>query len=178
MKARMIMLLLFFSVAYSLMAQNGHNQVQLFVAGGKPHTSEQPGLGGGIKGLYGQGEHGQFTLTASLMKFHAKKAIDLREYTIRVVPVLAGYRQNLSKFYIEPQIGIGELGGKMDINGDYARPSVAAFCWGLGMGINYRRFDVGLRYLHARSIEGQDAGLWYDKKFGYTALHFGYNIFR
>jgi hypothetical protein len=91
---------------------------------------------------------------------------------------MLGYRLNISKFYIEPQAGIGELGGKYNLTGDYVRPSVAAFIWSAGAGFYHRRFNAGLRYVHSRGIEGMDAGAWHDRKFHYAGIHFGYALFR
>ena len=90
---------------------------------------------------------------------------------------MAGYKQNIDKFYLEPQIGYGELGGKIDIGGDYARPSVGAFFWAVGAGYNHKRISIGLRFQQAHGAESASAGTWHDKEFHYTAIHLGYKLF-
>jgi hypothetical protein len=172
-----IFLLLLLTVSV-VNAQKGNNQLQVFGEAGIANDAQKPGFGAGIKGALGVGEAGQLTLTAGVMKFRSRKVMDVPQYTTRLIPVLAGYKHHSGKFYFEPQLGIGELGGKIEMNGDYARPSVAAFCWAIGIGIDHRRFDVGVRYLATRGIEGKDAGTWYDRKFHYTGLHLGYKLFR
>jgi hypothetical protein len=178
MKRLCIFLAAFIGGCVSTTAQKGNNNIQLVAETGLPLRVDQPGFGGFIKGLYGTGKNGQLTFTAGVSKFYSKKMADAPDATTRLVSVLLGYKHHVSRFYIEPQAGLGELGGKYNLIGDYSRPSVAAFYWGAGAGIQLRRFDIGLRYVHVKGIEGTDAGVWHDRKFEYAGLHIGYNLFR
>jgi hypothetical protein len=166
------------SISLCSLAQKGNNALSLVAEGGYAGDQYDPGYGAFVKGLYGVGEYGQLTLMAGMSRFRAKSTAGEFSSTTRLVPVLAGYKQHFYNFYIEPQIGYGELGGKQDIGGDYARPSVGAFFWAIGVGIDIKRFDFGLRYQGAQATGGSSAGLWNDKIIQFVGLHAGYTIFK
>lgn len=86
----------------AIIAQKGRNQLNLVVGANVP--------------LY-QNDRG----------FRSKRSIEQTTTSTPLIPVLAGYKQNIHKFYIELQGGYGELAGKINIGGDYARPSGATF---------------------------------------------------
>jgi hypothetical protein len=165
-------------ISFCSHAQKGNNALNIMVEGGYAGDQYDPGYGAFLKGLYGVGKHGQLTLMAGVSKFRAKDAPDQLSSTTRLVPFLAGYKQHFYNFYIEPQVGYGELGGKQDIGGDYARPSLGAFFWAFGVGVNVKRFDFGLRYQGAQATGGSSAGLWNDKIIQFVGLHAGYAIFK
>ncbi|MEO7462308.1 MAG: hypothetical protein ABIT96_06240, partial [Ferruginibacter sp.] len=77
---------------------------------------------------------------------------------------------------IEPKIGLGELGGRIYINGDYQRPSVAAMFGGLSAGYTIKRFNLGINFLIAHGIENSSAGTWYNKNLHYTSAFVGYDV--
>lgn len=89
---------------------------------------------------------------------------------------MVGYKQKLEKFYVEPQIGYGEYGGKIKFSGDYARPSVGAFFWAVGAGYDFKRIDIGIRYQSVHGAEGTSAGVWHNKGFHHTGFYIGYTI--
>ncbi len=159
-------------------AQKGNNAVTLIAEGTVPVYQNDQGFGGFIKGLYGIGKSAQLTFTAGVSKFHSKDNVELSKTTTRLIPFLAGYKQNLYKFFIEPQIGFGELGGKIFFSGDYARPSIGALFWALGAGYNFKRIVIGLRFESVHGVEGSSSGLWHNENFHYTGIHIGYNIFQ
>ena len=130
-----------------------------------------------MKGMYGIGKSAQLTLVTGVSGFSSKRSIGQTRTNIRLIPVLAGYKQNFKNFYFEPQLGYGELGGKIDIGGDYARPSVCAFFWAVGAGYDHKRINIGLRFQQAHGVESASAGLWHNKDFHYTAIHLGYKLF-
>jgi hypothetical protein len=169
-----VLVMVFLPFVIAVKAQKGNNNIHLMAEAGL--AEDNAGFGGLAKGLYGVGKQGQLTFTAGVSKFVSGEKT-ARSNT-RLVSFLLGYRQNLSKFYIEPQAGIGELGGKYNLTGDYSRPSVAAFIWSAAAGIRHRRIDIGLRYVSAKGIEGAEAGTWHDRKFRYACLHFGYALIR
>jgi hypothetical protein len=160
------------------LAQKGNNALSIMVEGGYAGDQYDPGYGAYVKGLYGVGEHGQLSLMAGISKFRLNNTPGQLMSTTRLVPFLAGYKQHFYNFYIEPQIGYGELGGKQDIGGDYARPSVGAFFWAIGAGVDVKRFELGLRYQGAQATGGSSAGLWNDKIIQFVGLHAGYTIFK
>ena len=160
---------------YTTCAQQGNNQIRILAEVSVGEDAVQAGYGGYIKFLYGVGSSAQVTLTAGV-----KKSNEVARYknTIRAVPVLLGYKQNLRRFYAEPQAGFGELGGRHDIGGDWARPSRGALFWALGAGYNFNRLDLGLRYQAADAVHKQGpAGSVYNR-FDYFGLYAGYVLWR
>lgn len=141
-----------------------------------PLFQNHPGFGFFLKDSYGICKSGQLTLSAGLSNFTSKNSIVTGNITTRLVPFLFGYKQNIKKFFIEPKIGIGELGGRILENGDYQRPSVAAMFGGLGAGYTIKSFNLGINFLSAQGIENSSAGIWYNKSFHYTSLFAGYNL--
>jgi hypothetical protein len=175
-KSIFLFLLILFTNAV-VNAQKGRNQVNLVAEATVPVYQNDRGFGGFIKGMYGIGKSAQLTLTTGISRFRSKNSIEQIATNTRLIPVLAGYKQNFHKFYIEPQAGYGDLGGKVNTGGDYARPSVAAFFWAIGGGYDHNRVNIGLRFQQVHGAESAAAGIWHDKDFNYTAIHFGYKIF-
>lgn len=95
-----------------------------------------------------------------------------------MIPVLLGYKQHIRQFYVEPQAGLGEMGGKINWGtGDYSRPSVTTLYAGAGVGIDIKRFELGLRYQYAKGIDSPEAGIWSNRNFEFLGQHAGYKIF-
>jgi hypothetical protein len=166
-----------FYIATALFAQKGRSQLNLEVETPVPIYQTERGFGGFIKGMYGLGRSAQLTLMTGISGFRSRRSIEQTITNTRLIPVLAGFKQNFQKFYIEPQAGYGELGGKINIGGDYARPSVGAFFWAIGAGYDHKRINIGLRFQQAQGAESVAAGVWHDKDFHYTAIHLGYKLF-
>jgi len=175
-KKHLIFSLLFVLGVCSGKAQKGSNQVTLIAESTVPIYQNDQGLGSFIKGSYGIGKSAQLTFTAGYSKFHSKNSVEIQKTTTRLIPFLVGYKQNINKFYVEPQIGFGELGGKISDHGDFANPSVGALFWALGAGYNIKQFVIGVRFQSAHAVEGSAAGLWHNLNFHYTAVHVGYTI--
>lgn len=164
-------------ISISTKAQKGNNEFSINAEAGIGSNSD---IGVGIFGkyLYGIGKSSQLTFSAGITSFGTFLIKENEPYAIRTIPFLAGYKYNFSRFFVEPQIGIGELAGKVDIGGDVARPSVAAAFGGIGAGYSFNsKLNIGVRFLAAHGIEGSSAGMWNDKDFNYTSLFVGYNIF-
>ncbi|MGH2564089.1 MAG: outer membrane beta-barrel protein [Ginsengibacter sp.] len=159
-------------------AQKGNNQVTVIAEGTVPVYQNDQGFGGFIKGLYGIGKSAHLTFTAGVSEFTSKKNVELSKTTTRLIPFMAGYKQNLNKFFVEPQIGFGELGGKIFSDGDYARPSIGALFWAFGAGYNFNRIVIGVRFESVHGVEGSSSGLWHNQNFHYTGIQVGYNIFQ
>src|SRR5215216_6431513 len=147
-------LISFLSFYFTSIGQKGTNQLKIIGELVLPANDYKVGGGGFIKGTYGVGKSAQLSLMAGVLKFASKDKVII-ESTVRLVPVLVGYKYNISRFYIEPQIGYGEIGGRIKINGDYARPSAGAFYWAVGGGYDYKRIDAGLRYQTAHGKEDE-----------------------
>jgi hypothetical protein len=156
-------LLLIFSMLIFLSAQAQEKKIQLeIIAEFENLTNQnQNGFGGFVKGLYSINKRTAVTLISGISKFHFQES----KTTLRMIPFLAGLKKNFKVFYFEPSIGIGELGGKVDIGGDRANPSVAAIFLAWTTGLEYKRFDAGVRYQYAKGLD--NAGLWHDKEFAY-----------
>ena len=175
---RQFLFFILFSILCSdINAQKGINMLSLNGEVTIPVFQNDQGFGFYLKDLYGIGKSGQLTLSAGVSKFNSKNSIETGNITTRFVPFLFGYKQNIQKFFIEPKIGIGELGGKILKNGDYQRPSIAAMFGGLGAGYTIRRFNLGINFLTAHGIENASAGIWYNKNFHYTSVFVGYDLF-
>lgn len=133
-----------------------------------------------IKGMYGLSKNGQLTLTASFARLPVVKGLFNDKYGhVRVISVQAGYRHHIGRFFIEPQAGIGETGGRVLLieEGDVARPSVAAAITALNIGYTMKRFSVGIRIFSAQGIEKPEAGIWYDRDIYYAGIFVAYRLF-
>ena len=166
-------------------AQKGANEVKLIaeaafsipVANGWSDDFVT-GLGMYGKGYYGIGRAAQLTLMVGLSKFRNNTSFQNSKTNTHMIPVLLGYKQHIRQFYIEPQAGLGELGGKIFWGtGDYSRPSVTTVFGGLGVGIDVKRLELGLRYQYAKGIDSPEAGIWSRRSFEFLGLHAGYRIF-
>lgn len=151
------------SAAYS---QQGNNQIGVGIDLGLPlgdfGDGYSFGYGGYVKGLYGIGTAGQITLTTGYTVFPAKKvledALGADKITSSIIPVLAGYRHNFNGFYVEPQLGYGSYGTKIDGGSFSAKGSSGAFTYAVGLGFAKGGFDAGVRYQGA-SKDGSSTSL-------------------
>lgn len=176
---KQLLFLILFSIFFSATnAQKGNNVLSINAETSIPAFQNNHGFGFFLKGAHGIGKSGQLTLSVGVSKFNSKNSTETGDVTTRVVPVLFGYKQNIRKFFIEPKIGIGELGGKISKDGDYQRPSIAAMFGGLGSGYTFKRFNVGINFLAVRGIDNASAGIWHNKNFHYTSIFLGYDLFR
>lgn len=169
------LLLLFLWYGYTTHAQKGDNQVRVLAEVSVGQDAVQPGFGGYVKFLYGVGSSAQLTLTTGVKKSNEVARV---KNTIRVVPVLVGYKYNLKKFYAEPQLGFGELGGRQDIGGDWARHSKGALFLALGAGYNTNHIDLGIRYQKGNVVNRQGLPESVYNRFHYVGLYVGYILWR
>lgn len=160
----------------NVVAQKGNNQFFVIAEGTVPAFQDDQGFGGYLKGAYGIGNSSQLTFMAGMSRFNSKTSVEKPKTTTRLIPLMAGFKQNVQKCYIEPQIGFGELGGRVLLNGDYAHSSVGALFWALGAGYNFNHFFAGLRFESVHGVEGSNAGLWHNANFHYTGVCIGYHI--
>lgn len=176
MLKKIIVFAFFMLLIFTLNAQKGNNI--LCVNGEAAVLSQSGALGGGlnVKGLYGIGKYGQLSATIGFTVFNTNNSMNLKNSRVRFIPFFIGYRQNIKHFFVEPQAGIGELGGKTDMDGDYSRPSVAAIFGALGVGYHIKKLNFGLRFQSAHGIENTSAGIWHDKDFYYTGIFIEYTI--
>lgn len=169
--------ILFNILCADINAQKGNNILSLNGEVTIPIFQNDQGVGFFLKYSHGISKSRQLTVSGGVAKFNSKNSIETGEITTRLIPFLFGYKQNIQNFFIEPKIGIGELGGKILKNGDYQRPSIAAMFGGLGAGYTIRRFNLGINFLTALGIENYSAGIWYNKNFHYTSVFVSYDIF-
>ncbi|CAN5157885.1 hypothetical protein BH09BAC2_BH09BAC2_13570 [soil metagenome] len=177
MYRKVLFFILFSTICFDINAQKGENMLSLNGEVTIPVFQYHRGFGFFLKDSYGISKSGQLTLSAGVSKFTSNNSIATGNIITRLVPFLFGYKQNIHKFFFEPKIGIGELGGKILDNGDYQRPSVAAMFVGIGAGYTVKRFNPGINFLSAYGIENASAGIWHNKNFHYTSLFIGYNLF-
>ena len=158
-------------------AQKGNNSVSINAEATIPSFQDDHGFGGFAKGLYGVGGSAQLTLSIGFSKFRSNDSVDAGKVETSLIPFLFGYKQNIKKFFIEPKIGLGELGGKIPLGGDYSRPSITALFGGLSTGYAFHRLSIGIAFLASRGIDNASAGIWHDEKFHYTSVFVGYDLF-
>jgi hypothetical protein len=178
---KQLLLLLLVVLASAVQAQKGSNAIKILGEAGIPQKDFNPGAGAQVKFLYGVCQSGQIGLTAGFTRFTAKETSvggDFDPTRLTTIPVMLGYRHHVGRFYLEPQAGYGALNGRIDIGGDWARPSVGAFYWSVGAGFVHRRLEVGVRYLSAHGAEGMDAGTWHNKNFHFVGVHAGYTLWQ
>ncbi|MEJ7588874.1 MAG: hypothetical protein WKI04_15065 [Ferruginibacter sp.] len=161
----------------NLVAQKGNNELNITGEAGTTINQNARCFGGFIKGLYGIRKSAQLTFSAGLLNCRNKNTLREEQSSTRLVPFLVGYRQYLHRFFVEPQMGIGELGGRIKMEGDYVRPSVAALFGAIGLGYSFGKITGGIRFQTAQGIEGRDAGTWHDKNFHYAGIFIGYDLF-
>ena len=131
-------------------AQTGNNQVSIGAEVGIP-TGEfgevfKTGFGGSAKYLHGIGTAGQLTGTIGLTAFKMKGSIDEAKLNTSIIPILAGYRHNFGRFYVEPQAGYGIIRAKVKVLGESMSGSEGAFTWAAGAGYQVSGIDLGVRY--------------------------------
>ncbi len=176
--SRHLLFLVSFSVLFHIAnAQRDDNNLTVIGEAAIPIFQDDGGFGFHLKGLYGVGKSAQLTLSAGVCKFNSENSIETGKSKTRLIPFLFGYKHNIQRFFIEPRFGIGELGGKESIGGDYARQSVAAMFGGLHAGYTINRLSLGINFLTAHGIENASAGSWHNKNFHYTSLFVGYDLF-
>lgn len=156
-------------------AQKGNNELSINVEAAINNDVFGPGIFG--KYAYGIGKSSELTFRVGITAF-STVFVKPDYHVTNTIPFLAGYKYNFNRFFVEPQIGIGALNGKVDIGGDIARPSVAAAYAGIGAGYAFHsKLNIGIRFLAANGIENSSAGMWNDKNFNYTSLFVGYTFF-
>ena len=157
--------------------QQGNDQAQIIAESGFPLNGYKPGFGGYLKGFMGVGNNGQISFTFGVAKFSDPDPDTHHKTTTTLIPFLAGYRHNIIRFYIEPQLGFGAFNGNIDIGGDRSKPSNGAFFWAINGGYTYKRIDIGLRYQQAHRSNGDVPGYWEDRSFGFAAAYFAFSLY-
>ena len=135
-------------------AQKGNNQIGVGVDLGLPMgdfgDAYKLGIGGYVKGLFGIGSAGQISLTTGYTSFSAKDefkdALGADKIKGSVIPIMVGYRHNFTGFYVEPQVGYGIYGTKIEGGIFEMDDSEGAFTYALGLGYSVNGFDIGARY--------------------------------
>ncbi|MBN9299825.1 MAG: hypothetical protein J0I41_22675 [Filimonas sp.] len=174
---QLFFIVLFSSIISGVYAQKGNNALSVNGEVAVPFLQDNNGFGFSLKGAYGIGKSAQLTLSAGFSTFKPRTSGKSEDATTRIIPILFGYKQNIQHFFIEPKVGIGELGGKVSVGGDYAKPSVAAFFGGITAGYSLKQVSFGVNFLTANGIENSSAGLWYNKSFHYTSIFVSYDLF-
>ena len=132
-------------------------------------TYFKTGVGGYVKGMFGVGKSGQVTVTSGYSSF--KEAGDWEDFTttVTIVPLLFGYRHNFNSFFVEPQLGYGIYGAKVNaFEEGFTSESGGAFTWAAGVGYVFaNQIEVSARYQ-----TGGQQGV----NFSLFGLRLGYNF--
>jgi len=146
-------------------AQKGNNQIgvgaDVAIPVGDFGDAFKTGYGGTVKGMYGVGTGGQITLTSGYTTFTAKDLPSEVDVKAGIIPILLGYRQNFSGFYVEPQAGYGIYTSKVSGmgSGNDGSDSNGAFTWAAGIGYVLKQgLDLGARYQSGHK-DGNTTGL-------------------
>jgi hypothetical protein len=127
------------------------------------------GMGGYVKGMFGVGKSGMVTVTSGYSSF--KEAGDYEDFTttVTIVPLLFGYRHNFNGFFVEPQLGYGIYGVKVNsFDEGFDSESGGAFTWAAGVGYVFaNQIEVSARY----QTGGQQG-----TNFSLFGLRLGYNF--
>ena len=141
----------FFGFSILSTAQKGNNLVGISLDAGIPLGDfgdfAQVGPGGVVRGLYGIGTAGHVTLTTGYSYFRWKDLISGEDANSHIIPVLIGYRQNFSAFFVEPYLGYANYGEKYSYLNNTSSASVGSFAWGGGLGWGRSGFEGGARFL-------------------------------
>jgi hypothetical protein len=148
MKRNLLSLALMIFVVNYCFAQKGNNQISLgaevnFLASNGYSSIYHPGFGGGVKGLYGIGDAGQLSLSATYSAFGGKSSSPYGDQTLTLLPILAGYRYNLKGgLYFEGQVGLAILTTKAS-GFSFSQTNFAAAA---NIGYTIHGFDISARY--------------------------------
>jgi hypothetical protein len=134
-------------------AQKGTNKLMLGADVAIPtgDFADLANVGGGIMGklLFGISGSDQITATTGVT-FHGGKSLDGipsdLKLTMRVIPILGGYRHNFNGLFIEPQVGVGIFGATAKYQGESDSNSDNGFAWAVGFGYSKNNFETGVRY--------------------------------
>lgn len=176
MKKLWMALLLLCICSEMITAQSKKIQLTLLPEAGLVSFDGKSGSGWGLyaKASFVTSSTGALTLTSGMGRASLKKLIGSSEdYAIRSIPILIGYEHAMGNFRIEPQLGLGELGGKYTLSGVVARPSVASLFSALTLRYQWKPISVGLRAQYQKSIEGKEAGIWYRSRMGFYTIQVG-----
>lgn len=176
MKKLWMALLLLCICSETITAQSKKIQLTLLPEAGLVSFDGKSGSGWGLyaKASFVTSSTGALTLTTGMGSAGLRKLVgSSEEYVIRSIPVLLGYEHAMGNFRIEPQLGLGELGGKYTLSGVVARPSVASLFSALAVRYQWKPISVGLRAQYQKSIEGNEAGTWYRSIMGFYTIQVG-----
>ena len=176
MKKLWMGLLLLCICSETITAQSKKFRLTLLPEAGLVSFDGKSGSGWGLyaKASFVTSSTGALTLKSGMGRASLKKLIGSSEdYAIRSIPILIGYEHAMGNFRIEPQLGLGELGGKYTLSGVVARPSVASLFSALTLRYQWKPISVGLRAQYQKSIEGKEAGIWYRSRMGFYTIQVG-----
>jgi Outer membrane protein beta-barrel domain len=157
----------------STFAQKGNNRIGVGADLSLP-TSDfgtyfKTGIGVYAKGMFGVGKSGQVTFTGGYSSFKEAGTWEDFTTTITIVPLLVGYRHHFHGVFVEPQIGYGVYGNKVNsVEEGFFTESGGAFTWAAGVGYTFtKQIEVSARYQ-----TGGQKGI----NFGLFGLRLGYNF--
>lgn len=125
--------------------------------------------GASAKYLNGVGNSAQTTFSLGFLKSSTSEEINGVKYktSTTLIPLLVGYRQRLSAFYVEPQAGLSINTNKSTSNGVPDNKTKLAFAYAIGAGyITEGGFDLGVRFFNTTQSGSK----------GMFIFHVGYNF--
>jgi hypothetical protein len=178
MKKNVLLMAIACSSLY-LQAQLTKRNYQLILSGETffPVCPSRSGYGLQIEYLKPVNTTGNFTVATGGRYFRESNSLYPR--SMLMIPVLAGYRQRLKRFFIEPQIGAGKLFElTKPFNTDRTqRLSNNAFMYGVQTGFAGKKMSIGATFINARSLNNvENNNYWVEKNFRNYGLFLGYRI--
>jgi hypothetical protein len=179
MKRNLLLLVLLLMNAIKINAQQGTNALSMEPNAGIGWNGGVIGGGVFLKGQLGLGGRSSVTLSAGYLSFGQENKIAGKNDQVRLVPVMAGYKYNIDAFYMEPKVGIGEIGGRYDIDGDYARPSELGLFYGFGAGWDFGRLYAELNLCTgAQSLDSGKDQYLKNGRYLFSGLKAGFYLFK
>ncbi|GAA4340564.1 hypothetical protein [Flaviaesturariibacter amylovorans] len=166
MKKRSVLLFLLFVLCQQVSAQR--KSLSLGTLFGSSLRQAGFGYGLSLEGYRSSRHGGAFSLSAGVLRL-SDGGIKGDDRTT-LLSLQFGYRQQFHRFYLQPRLGIGAMNGRIDIGGDWARSSVAAFFGTLETGYSPGRFQLGAFLQWTRGIEGSNAGTWHNRSLPFAGL--------
>jgi hypothetical protein len=149
-------------------------QIKLHTSLAVPHGIEKTGIGLYAKVEKKLGHNGSFTATTGLTGFPNGWAIidefsSRQQSVINMIPFMLGYKRNWNSFYLEPQVGYGQMKVQNFSQFGWYKFNRGAIMFGAGIGYEKNKWDLGLRYHAAKMEEIYDL-------FDFAKLHIGYTL--
>lgn len=145
-----LLVLIFLVGSFASDAQRGSTAIGIGAEAGVPlgdfSDAANTGFGGYAKIMFGLRGNAQLTFTTGYSSFSLKGIPTGVHASINILPLMAGLRQNINGFYVEPQLGAAVYTARASYNGTSNSNTETKFTWAAGIGYAQNGIDFGVRY--------------------------------